>query len=48
MTMEARIDNLKQLVDQLPDKNQVLLKILTQHLGRLDTRRDSTIHFGFS
>ena len=34
MTMEARIDNLKQLVAQVPDKNQVLLKVLTQHLGK--------------
>jgi hypothetical protein len=41
MTMEARIDNLKQLVDQLPDKNQVLLKILTQHLVKIAAQEAS-------
>ena len=34
MTLEQRIDNLKQLVQDLPDKNQQLLKVITQHLSK--------------
>lgn len=35
MTLEQRIDNLKQLVQDLPDKNQQLLKVITQHLMKI-------------
>ena len=34
MSIDSRVDNLRQLVKSLPKENQVLLSHITQHLGK--------------
>ena len=35
MSIDSRVDNLRNLVKSLPKANQVLLSHITQHLGEL-------------
>ena len=35
MSIDSRVDNLRQLVKSLPKENQVLLSHITQHLGKI-------------